>query len=56
MGIPESYRKIEDTLAMHFSTGVKLHHNPKGSGSISIEYYSVQESNKILALPGVQIN
>ena len=55
-GLPESYRKIEDTLATHFSTRVKLHHNPKGTGSISIEYYSVQELNKILDQFGVQIN
>jgi ParB family chromosome partitioning protein len=55
-GMPESYRKIEDTLATHFSTRVKLHHLPRGSGSISIEYYSVQELNKILDQLGVQIN
>lgn len=54
--LPESYKKIEDTLATHFSTRVKLHHNPKGAGSISIEYYSVQELNKILDQFGVQIN
>jgi ParB family chromosome partitioning protein len=55
-GLPESYKKIEDTLATHFSTRVKLQVNPKGSGSISIEYYSVQELNKILDQFGVQIN
>jgi ParB family transcriptional regulator, chromosome partitioning protein len=55
-GLPETYKKIEDTLATHFSTRVKLHLNPKGSGSISIEYYSVQELNKILDQFGVQIN
>jgi ParB family transcriptional regulator, chromosome partitioning protein len=55
-GLPESYRKIEDTLASHFSTRVKLNHNSKGSGSINIEYYSVQELNKILDQFGVQIN
>ncbi len=55
-GLPETYRKIEDTLASHFSTRVKLNHNIKGSGSINIEYYSVQELNKILDQLGVQIN
>ncbi len=55
-GLPEAYRKIEDTLASHFSTRVKLNHNVKGEGSISIEYYSVQELNKILDQLGVQIN
>ena len=55
-GLPESYRKIEDTLATHFSTRVKLNQSAKGSGSISIEYYSLQELNKILDQLGVQIN
>jgi len=55
-GLPEPYRKIQDTLATHFSTRVKLHHLPKGSGSINIEYYSVEELNKILDQLGVQIN
>src|ERR1700722_3134640 len=55
-GLSDTYRKIEDTLATHFSTRVKLNHNEKGSGSISIEYYSVQELNKILDQLGVQIN
>jgi ParB family chromosome partitioning protein len=54
--LPEGYRKIEDTLATHFSTRVKLHHNDKGAGNISIEYYSVEELNKILDQLGVQIN
>ncbi len=55
-GLPESFRKIEDTLATHFSTRVKLNHNTKGSGNINIEYYSLQELNKILDQLGVQIN
>ncbi len=55
-GLPEPYRKIEDTLASHFSTRVKLNQSAKGSGSISIEYYSLQELNKILDQLGVQIN
>jgi len=55
-GLTETYRKIEDTLATHFSTRVRLNHSVKGSGSISIEYYSVQELNKILDQLGVQIN
>jgi ParB family chromosome partitioning protein len=55
-GLSEPYRKIEDTLATHFSTRVKLNHSVKGSGSINIEYYSLQELNKILDQLGVQIN
>jgi len=55
-GIPESYRKIEDNLASHFSTRVKLNHSKKGNGSISIEYYSLQELNKLLDQFGVPVN
>jgi ParB family transcriptional regulator, chromosome partitioning protein len=55
-GMPGPYRKIEDILATHFSTRVKLNHSVKGSGSIQIEYYSTEELNKILDQLGVQIN
>jgi ParB family transcriptional regulator, chromosome partitioning protein len=55
-GLSESFRKIEDNLASHFSTRVKLSHSNKGNGSISIEYYSLQELNKILDQLGVQVN
>jgi ParB family transcriptional regulator, chromosome partitioning protein len=51
-----TFKKIEDTLASHFSTRVKLDHNRKGNGSISIEYYSLQELNKILDQLGVSVN
>lgn len=46
--LPPAYKKIEDNLASHFATKVKLNHNKKGYGSITLEYYSLQELNKIL--------
>jgi ParB family transcriptional regulator, chromosome partitioning protein len=46
--LPPAYKRIEDNLASHFGTKVKLAHNKKGYGSISIDYYSLQELNKIL--------
>jgi ParB family chromosome partitioning protein len=46
--LPPAYKRIEDNLATHFGTKVNLAHNKKGYGSISIEYYSLQELNKIL--------
>ncbi len=46
--LPPAYKRIEDNLASHFGTKVNLVHNKKGYGSISIEYYSLQELNKIL--------
>jgi ParB family chromosome partitioning protein len=49
-------KKIEDNLASHLSTKVKLVHNKKGHGSISIEYFSVQDLNKILDQLGVSAN
>ncbi len=46
--LPPAYKRIEDNLASHFGTKVKLAHSKKGHGSISIDYYSLQELNKIL--------
>ncbi|HXD79699.1 MAG TPA: ParB/RepB/Spo0J family partition protein [Puia sp.] len=54
--LPEAFKRIEDNLASHFSTKVKLSHNKKGEGSISIEYYSLQELNKLLDQLGVSVN
>lgn len=54
--LPPAYKKIEDNLASHFSTKVKLNHNKTGHGSISIEYYSIQDLNKILDSIGVTAN
>ncbi|MBN8787052.1 MAG: ParB/RepB/Spo0J family partition protein [Terrimonas sp.] len=42
------FKKIEDTLASHYGTRVKMQHSKKGNGSITIEYFSVQELNAIL--------
>ena len=54
--LPHAYKKIEDNLASHFSTRVKLNHNNKGTGNITIEYYSLEELNKILGQIGVSAN
>ncbi|MBS1730122.1 MAG: ParB/RepB/Spo0J family partition protein [Bacteroidetes bacterium] len=51
------YKRLEDTLASHFSTKVFLQHNvSKGAGKIQIEYFSLEELNKILTLMQVQID
>lgn len=52
--LPPAYKKIEDNLASHFSTKVKLAHSKSGHGSITIEYYSLEELNKLLELMDVQ--
>jgi ParB family chromosome partitioning protein len=49
-------KKIEDNLASHYSTKVKLNHNKKGFGSITLEYYSVEELNSILDRMNVPVN
>ena len=51
--LPAPFQKIEDNLASHFSTRVKMQHNKKGQGSITLEYYSLEELNKILNQLGV---
>lgn len=54
--LPPAYKKIEDNLASHFGTKVNLNHNKKGHGSIQIDYYSIQDLNKILEQIGVSAN
>ena len=46
--LPPSLKKIEDNLASYFSTKVKMTQNKKGTGSITLDYYSVEELNSIL--------
>ncbi len=54
--LPPAYQKIEDNLSSHFSTKVKMTHNKKGYGSINIEYYSLDELNKLLDLMNVTVS
>jgi ParB family chromosome partitioning protein len=49
-------KKIEDNLASYYSTRVKLKHNKKGFGNITIEYYSQDELNSILEKMNVPVN
>jgi ParB family chromosome partitioning protein len=43
-----AFKKIEDNLASHYNTRVKMQHHKSGHGSISFEYYSIEELNAIL--------
>lgn len=54
--LPESYKKVEDKLASHFSTRVKLRHSKNGSGQITFDYYSLEELNKLLDQMNVSID
>lgn len=54
--LPPAYKRIEDNLASHFGTKVTLEHSAsKGTGSIMIEYFSLEEFNKILELMNVNV-
>jgi ParB family chromosome partitioning protein len=53
--LPETYKKVEDKLASHFSTRVKLKHSKNGSGQITFDYYSLEELNKLLDQMNVSI-
>jgi ParB family chromosome partitioning protein len=55
-GLSPSYKRIEDNLASHFGTKVTLKHSKNGSGSVSIEYYSLQEFNKLIEMLGIKVH
>jgi len=54
--LPDTYKKVEDKLASHFSTRVKLKHSKNGSGQITFDYYSLEELNKLLDQMNVSID
>lgn len=54
--LPEGYKKVEDKLASHFSTKVKMKHSKNGSGQITFDYYSLEELNKLLDQMNVSID
>ena len=54
--LPPAFKKIEDKLASHFSTRVVLRHHKNGSGQISLDYYSLEELNKLLDQMDVSID
>lgn len=54
--LPEGYKKVEDKLASHFATRVKLKHAKNGSGQITFDYYSLEELNKLLDQMNVTID
>ncbi len=47
-GLTPSMKKIEDNLASHFSTKVKIIHSKKGTGSITFDYFSIEELSALL--------
>lgn len=53
--LPPAFKKVEDKLASHFATKVRLRHSKDGSGAITFEYYSLEEMNKLLDQMNVTI-
>jgi ParB family transcriptional regulator, chromosome partitioning protein len=48
VGLPPAFKKIEDNLASNFGTKVTLSHSKKGNGSITFDYFSLDELNGLL--------
>lgn len=46
--LPPAYKRIEDSMASHFSTKVKLERKKNGKGSIHIEFYSDSDLERIM--------
>jgi len=54
-GLPPAFQRIEDKLASQLGTKVKMTHNKKGNGSITIEYYSLEQFNELLKQLGTDV-
>ncbi len=46
--LPPAYKRIEDNMASHFSTKVKLERKKNGKGAINIEFYSDNDLERIM--------
>jgi ParB family transcriptional regulator, chromosome partitioning protein len=46
--LPPAYKRIEDSMASHFSTRVKLDRKKTGKGNILIEFYSDEDLERIM--------
>ncbi|MEI7472956.1 MAG: ParB/RepB/Spo0J family partition protein [Chitinophagaceae bacterium] len=54
--LPPAFKKIEDNLASHYGTKVKLTHNKKGYGSVLFDYYSLEELNALLDKLNIKVS
>jgi ParB family transcriptional regulator, chromosome partitioning protein len=46
--LPPAYKRIEDNMASHFSTKVKLDRKKTGKGAVVIEFYSDEDLERIM--------
>jgi ParB family chromosome partitioning protein len=51
-----AFKRIEDNLASQFNTKVRLHHSKKGTGTVTFEYYSLEELNGLLDKLNVKVS
>lgn len=51
--LPPAYKRIEDTMASHFSARVVLSRKKNGKGSITIDFHNDSELEKIMELMGI---
>jgi ParB family transcriptional regulator, chromosome partitioning protein len=54
--LPEAFKKIEDKIASQYSTKVKLVHGKKGNGTVTFEYYSLDELNSLLDKLNIRVS
>lgn len=54
--LPPAFKKIEDNLASNYNTKVKMNHNKKGHGTITFEYYSLEELNALLDKMNIKVS
>ncbi|CAN5829647.1 ParB/RepB/Spo0J family partition protein [soil metagenome] len=54
--LPPAFKKIEDNLASHYNTKVKMVHNKKGYGAVTFEYYSLEELNGLLDKLNIKVS
>lgn len=51
--LPPAFKRIEDNMASHFSSKVVLDRKKNGKGSITIDFHSDEELEKIMELMGI---
>jgi ParB family transcriptional regulator, chromosome partitioning protein len=51
--LPPAFKRIEDNMASHFSTKVKLDRKKNGKGSVVIEFYNDEDLERIMDKMGV---
>jgi ParB family chromosome partitioning protein len=51
--LPPAYKRIEDSMASHFSTKVRMDRKKNGKGTVSIEFYNDSDLERIMEKMGV---